>query len=72
MANVQNNLIVIPGGLIKSHSIKVSATQHRRVQQFCKESGWTVEQAFRQMLNNFMTDEAPVWIEVAGCKRLHA
>ena len=61
MATAQNNLIVIPGGMLKCRAIKVSAAQHRRIKRFCKSSGWTEQQAIGRMLNNFMNDEAPIW-----------
>lgn len=61
MASAQNNLIVMPGGMLNTPKIKISAAQDRRIQRFCRKSGWTEEETLKRALSNFMHDEAPIW-----------
>jgi hypothetical protein len=72
MAIAQNTLIVLPGGIMKSPSIKIPVAQYRRISRFCKNSGWTVGEALERAVSNFLNDEASVCEEDAQRRRLSA
>ena len=61
MASAQNNLIVIPGGMLKSHSVKLSARQHRQIERFCRNTGWTAEEAVKDALKYWFESWGAMW-----------
>ena len=67
MASNQNNLIVIPGGMLKSHSVKISARHLRQIEQFCRKTGWTAEEAVKAAITLWYDTEALIEEQKAGC-----